>query len=113
MPTAGDLADPAVKVTKTVFDVLIGIFFTLASAAYWIYERDRAEQLVCSLLPAAKRHVVGDTWNLIDLRLGAFVRGQALLVLAVGAVLSLAFWAIGMPYWLLVGRSPAWSRSCR
>jgi predicted PurR-regulated permease PerM len=31
------------------------------------------------------------------------VRGQALLIVLVGMVLSLAFWAIGLPYWLLVG----------
>src|SRR5262249_44832948 len=43
------------------------------------------------------------TWGLIDAKLGAFVRGQTLLVVAVGAVLSLAYWAIGEPYWLLVG----------
>lgn len=43
------------------------------------------------------------TWTLIDLRLGAFVRGQVLLICAVGTALSLAFWAIGEPYWILVG----------
>jgi predicted PurR-regulated permease PerM len=46
---------------------------------------------------------VRDTWTLIDLRLGAFVRGQVLLIVAVGVVLSLLFWAIGEPYWILVG----------
>ncbi len=44
-----------------------------------------------------------DTWDLIDLKLGAYVRGQALLIALVGAVLSLVFWAIGLPYWLLIG----------
>jgi predicted PurR-regulated permease PerM len=37
------------------------------------------------------------------LKLGAFVRGQLLLVAFVAMVLSVAFWAIGLPYWLLVG----------
>jgi predicted PurR-regulated permease PerM len=44
-----------------------------------------------------------DTWDLIDLKLGAFVRGQALLILLVGSVLSLGFWAIGEPYFILIG----------
>ena len=44
-----------------------------------------------------------DTWELIDAKLGAYVRGQALLIVLVAAVLSLAFWAIGLPYWLLIG----------
>ena len=44
-----------------------------------------------------------DTWDLIDAKLGAYVRGQAVLIVLVGTVLSVAFWAIGLPYWLLVG----------
>jgi predicted PurR-regulated permease PerM len=55
------------------------------------------------LLPRGKRATARKTWELIDLKLGAFVRGQLLLMLLVGTVLSLAFWAIGLPYWLLVG----------
>ena len=51
LPSGESLVDPAVTVTLTVFEVTLGIFFTLACAAYWIFERDRAEELVCSLLP--------------------------------------------------------------
>jgi predicted PurR-regulated permease PerM len=103
LPTAESLVDPALAVTKTVLEVALGIFFVLASAAYWIFERDRAEDLLCSLLPRPRRKIVRDTWNLIDAKLGAYVRGQALLIVLVGVVLSLAFWAIGLPYWILVG----------
>jgi predicted PurR-regulated permease PerM len=47
--------------------------------------------------------VVVDTWDLIDLKLGAYVRGQLILIAAVATVLSLSFWAIGLRYWILVG----------
>jgi predicted PurR-regulated permease PerM len=103
LPTADRLVDPAVEVTLTVLEVALGIFFVLASAAFWIFERDRAEELVCSLLPRTRRKKVRDTWELIDAKLGAYVRGQALLILLVGTVLSFAFWAIDLRYWLLVG----------
>jgi predicted PurR-regulated permease PerM len=103
LPAGESLVDPALTVTLTVFEVALGIFFVLASAAYWVYERDRAEDLVCSLLPRPRRKKVRDTWNLIDAKLGAYVRGQALLIVLVGVTLSLVFWAIGLPYWLLVG----------
>src|SRR5918999_1040053 len=69
------LVDPALEATLTAFEVLVGIFFVLAFAAYWIYERERAITLVTSLLPRARRKVVRDTWNLIDEKLGAYVRG--------------------------------------
>jgi predicted PurR-regulated permease PerM len=103
LPSGESLVDPAVEVTLTVFEVALGIFFTLACAAYWIYERDRAEDLLCSLLPRPRRKKVRDTWTLIDAKLGAYVRGQFVLILLVGTVLSMIFWAIGLPYWLLVG----------
>ena len=103
LPSGSKLIKPIEQIGKKAFEILIGIFFTFACAAYWIFERDRAVDLVCSLIPRPRRKLVRDTWTLIDLRLGAFVRGQVLLVIAVGITLSLLFWAIGEPYWILVG----------
>ena len=103
LPSARSLVHPAINVTKKAFEILIGIFFAFAVAAYWIFERDRAVDLFTSLLPRPRRKVVRDTWWLIDMKLGAFVRGQVLLIVFVGIVLSLAFWLDGMPYWLLLG----------
>jgi len=103
LPRRSELVKPATQIGPKAFEVVIGIFFTLAAAAYWIFERDKAVDVVCSLIPRPKRKLVRDTWTLIDLRLGAFVRGQSVLIVAVGVVLSLLFWAIGEPYWILVG----------
>ena len=103
VPKASELLHPAVEVTLKVFEVVLGLFFVLASAAYWIFERDRAVDFVTSFIPRPRRKKVRDTWDLIDLKLGAFVRGQALLIVLVGTVLSVAFWAIGLPYFILIG----------
>jgi predicted PurR-regulated permease PerM len=103
LPAGSKLVRPAAEVTKRAFEVMLGIFFTFATAAYWIFERDRAMDLVASLLPRPKRKRLRDTWNLIDLKLGAFVRGQALLIVLVGTLLSISFAMIGLPYWLLIG----------
>ena len=81
---------------------MLGFLFVLATAAYWIFERERAVDFVSSLLPRPKRKKVRDTWNLIDRKLGAFVRGQALLIVLVATALSIAFWAIGLPYFILI-----------
>jgi predicted PurR-regulated permease PerM len=103
LPSAGNLAHSAVSATKTAFEVLIGVFFMFAVGAYWIFERDRGIALVQSLLPRRHRRVTRDTWLLIDQKLGAFVRGELILIVFVAAVLSLAFWLDGEPYWLLIG----------
>ena len=102
-PSASKLVRPGLEIGKKAFEILIGVFFVFATAAYWIFERDRTIGFVCSLIPRPKRKLVRDTWILIDLKLGAFVRGQLLLVAIVGFVLSLAFWAIGEPYFILLG----------
>jgi predicted PurR-regulated permease PerM len=103
LPSASSLIHPAINYTKTAFEVLVGIFFTFAVAAYWIFERDRAVDLFVSVLPHERRRIVRDTFWLIDLKLGAFVRGELLLILFVGTLLSFAFWLDGLPYWLLLG----------
>jgi predicted PurR-regulated permease PerM len=103
LPEAGSLFHASVTVTKTAFEVLIAIFFTFAVAAYWVFERERAIGVVLSVLPRSHRKTVRDTWDLIDAKLGAFVRGQLILIAFVGTVLSLTFWAIGVPFWLLLG----------
>jgi predicted PurR-regulated permease PerM len=103
LPRAESLVHPVFEFTLKAFEVLVGIFFVFATAAYWIFERDRAVDFVASLLPRPKRKRLRDTWDLIDLKLGAFVRGEALLVVLVGTLLSIAFWAIGLPYFILIG----------
>jgi predicted PurR-regulated permease PerM len=105
LPKAGSLFHGAIAVGVTAMKVLVGIVFVFATAAYWIFERERAIHLVSSLVPRNHRRVVRDTWELIDLKLGAFVRGQLVLIALVATVLSLAFWAIGLPFWLLIGVS--------
>jgi len=103
LPAGRQVLDPAISAGEQALTVLLGLFFTFAGAAYWIYERDRAVDFVTSLLPRPRRKKVRDTWDLIDAKLGAFIRGQLLLVVLVASLLSAVFWLVGEPYWLLLG----------
>jgi predicted PurR-regulated permease PerM len=102
LPAPEELVDPALEATVLGVEIAVGILFVFAAAAYWIFERDDTVRFVTSLMPRPRRRIVRDTWDLIDLKLGAYVRGQALLILLVSTVLSLCFWAIGLPFWLLI-----------
>jgi predicted PurR-regulated permease PerM len=102
LPRPEEIVDPALEATLLGVEIAVGLLFVFATAAYWIFERDDAVRFVTSLLPRPRRKLVRDTWDLIDLKLGAYVRGQALLILLVATVLSVAFWAIGLPFWLLI-----------
>jgi len=103
LPSGTSLLHPAITVTKTLFEILVGILFMFAVGAYWIFERDSTIGLVQSIVPRQHRRVTRDTWVLIDQKLGAFMRGQFLLVVIVATLLSFAFWLDGEPYWLLIG----------
>jgi predicted PurR-regulated permease PerM len=103
LPQPSRLVGPARSVTKTALEVLAGVFFTFAVATYWVFDRDRAIGFATSLLPLAKRRVARETWLLVDLRLGAYVRGVLLMVFLVSSVLSACFWLLGVPYWMLLG----------
>ena len=103
LPSADKLVQPALSIGEQAIKVLVGILFTFAVAAYWIFERDRTVDLVTSLLPRPKRKTVRDTWTLIDQKLGAFVRGQLILIGFVTTLASIALSLVGEPYWLLIG----------
>jgi predicted PurR-regulated permease PerM len=103
LPRGTGLIHPAITYGRTALEILIGIFFTFAVAAYWIFEKRSAQALVLGLVVRERRRVVRDTWDLIDAKLGAFVRGQLLMITFVSTVLSFAFWLDGLPYWLLIG----------
>ncbi len=103
LPSAGSLLHPALSVTTKAFEVLVAFVFVFACAAYWILERDDAIDLVTSFIARPKRKKVRDTFDLIDAKLGAFVRGEIILVLFVSTLLSLSFWLVGEPYWILLG----------
>jgi predicted PurR-regulated permease PerM len=100
-----DLPSPGAAVSALLgtLAVVAGTAFALACTAYWVAERDRLVRIVLSLVPRDRRASVRDTWLLIDLKLGAVIRTKLLLVLISGTILSLVFWLIGLPYFLLVG----------
>jgi predicted PurR-regulated permease PerM len=103
LPSTGALVERSVSIGEQALKVLAGILFTFAVAAYWIFERDRTVDLVASLLPRPRRKKLRDTWWLIDQKLGAFIRGEIVLIAFVSVLASLAFFLVGEPYWLLIG----------
>ncbi len=103
LPSADKLVQPALSVGEQAVRVIVGILFTFAVAAYWIFERERTVDLVTSFLPRPRRKRVRDTWTLVDQKLGAFVRGELVLIAFVSTLASLALMVVGEPYWLLVG----------
>jgi predicted PurR-regulated permease PerM len=97
------LIHPALSLGEEALKVLVAILFTFAVAAYWLFERDKTVDLVASLIARPKRKKLRDTWELIEAKLGAFIRGQIIMIAFVCTVASTLFLVVGEPYWLLIG----------
>jgi predicted PurR-regulated permease PerM len=103
LPNGTGLIHPAVTYGRTALEILVGILFTFTIAAYWIFDKERAQEVVSGLAKPRNRKRIVETWDLIEAKLGGYVRGSLLLVAFVSTVLSVAFWLIGVPFWLLIG----------
>ena len=51
LPAASPLIHPALSAGETAMKMLVGILFTFAAAAYWLFERDQAIDTIASLVP--------------------------------------------------------------
>jgi len=103
LPTGTQLIHPVATYGHKATNAVIAIFFTLAATWYWVSERDPMITLLTAIAPESKREKARQTYLEIDRRLGAVTRLRFLMVFAVGAVLSVGFFVIGLNYWLLVG----------
>ncbi|HEV7730720.1 MAG TPA: AI-2E family transporter [Candidatus Binatia bacterium] len=102
LPTA--LTTMAPESVSGIFGLTTGVlaFFTyavtvLAIGFYWTLEVPRFERVVASLISVDRRADVLATWHEIEFKLGAFMRGQGIAMLAVGAASGLGYLLIGLP----------------
>ena len=103
LPHGSNLLHPIASYGKKATDAVVGVLFTLAATWYWISERDRMIGLLSALAPEPKREKARQTYLAIDSRLGSYTRLKFLMVIIVGAVLSVGFYLVGLHYSLLLG----------
>jgi predicted PurR-regulated permease PerM len=78
-----------------------GLLFSalvLLLSYYWLYYRALAIQSIALLVPLDYRADTIELWNQIEIKIGAFVRGLALLGLLIAILSGAGFLLIGLPY---------------
>jgi len=103
LPSAREMLHPVATYGHKATHTIVVLFFTLAATWYWVAERDRMIELLTSLAPESKRSKARRTFLAIDTRLGTYTRLKFLMIFAVGAVLAIGFYLVGLKYWLLAG----------
>ncbi|HLH24636.1 MAG TPA: AI-2E family transporter [Chloroflexota bacterium] len=96
-PVGAAQADQLVGVGGAFAHTLFSIITVFLLAYYWLTERSAIKRAVLRLVPSAHARHVNATWLEVEDRLGAWVRGQLLVMLAIGMMAGVAFVLLGLP----------------
>lgn len=108
-PFSGISSDDGLALGAQVAALLPSVGWTLLFGAlvlllsyYWLYYRPLAIQSVALLIPINQRVGAVELWNEIEAKIGAFVRGLAVLSFIIGLLSAIGYVAIGLPYGLTI-----------
>lgn len=91
----------AVALPALVRALLLGPLVLFLSY-YWLSYRALAIQSIALLVPIDRRAEAAGLWNQVEEKIGAFVRGLALLGLVIGVFSAIGYTLIGLPYALTI-----------
>jgi predicted PurR-regulated permease PerM len=100
-PAAGQ--DQLVEAGATALHTLLSIFTVFVLAFYWLVERASIKRIILRTVPTHRARDVNTVWMEVEEKLGGWVRGQLLLMLAIGVMASIGYTVIGLPNPILLG----------
>ena len=97
-PDAGSIVNASIVVASAA--AAVATLLTLVF--FWLTERSRLQRYFLAFLPEARRAGTRDAWNEVEARLGLWVRGQLILMGALGLMTAVAYTLLGLPAALLL-----------
>jgi predicted PurR-regulated permease PerM len=97
-----DTGETALTVGVTVAEAAFAAVTVFMVAYYWLTERVEIKRAFLSVFPRARRVVIGTIWNEIEQVMGAWMRGQLLLMLFIGGACAIGYTLLGLRYALLL-----------
>lgn len=94
----GNLGENAVSLTGKVFGGVFSLFTILIVSFYLLFYREQLQEWVKSLFPEKLHQRVEKTIEQVDDKLGAWMRGQAILSLVIGVLTWVVLSLLGMEY---------------
>jgi predicted PurR-regulated permease PerM len=89
--------------TAGVVRVAITLILGPLIAFYLLVDLPAIRRSSEAFVPAARRDEVMSVARSVGETLGSFFRGQLIVAVLVGFAAALGFWAIGLPYWAMLG----------
>jgi predicted PurR-regulated permease PerM len=95
--------DLVVEVGAAAAEAAVTLATLLTIVFFWLVEHARLQRYALAYLPAHRRAGARNAWNEIETRLGLWVRGQLILMGAIGLATGIAYTLLGLPGALLLG----------
>ncbi len=97
-----DIVTQAITYIRSIGWFVFGAIAVTLITFFWIVDRERIVRAGLLVVPVDRREFARDLWDTLEDKVGAFIRGQALLCLSIGILSGIAFFAIGLPNALLL-----------
>ena len=88
----------AVEVIGNAGAIVSQLLIAVVVSIYWTADRVRFERLWLSLLSPEARALARTQWRAMEAGVGSYLRSELIQCIATGALLTLAYWLIGLPY---------------
>ena len=97
-----DIAGQALGYIGSASQAFLTTVAILLIAFYWTLDGPRYVRSLVLLLPKDSRESTQELMGAIETKVSAYIAGQGVLMLAVGGMALAAYWAIGLPYVLVL-----------
>lgn len=91
------------SVTAGVFEFILVFLIGPVLAFYFLIDLESVQQRMVDVFPERRRAEAAHVGRQLNTALGGFLRGQLLVALIVGIMLSLGYRVIGLEFWLIIG----------
>jgi predicted PurR-regulated permease PerM len=98
MDSAGQALGYVAATAKGLFTAVA----VLLLAFYWTLDGPRIIRSWLLLAPIGRREDIRDLVSAMEMKVGAYIAGQGILMLVVGSLALVAYWLIGLPYVLVL-----------
>jgi predicted PurR-regulated permease PerM len=92
-----------VQASATAAHTLLSFFTVFVLAFYWLIERPSIKRAILRTVPVRHARDVNTVWMEVEEKLGGWVRGQLVLMLAIGVMATIGYVVLGLPNPILLG----------
>ena len=96
--TAPETAERVVEAGRSLVEIIVEVMTVFIIGIYWLLERTRVKRGLLRLFRLEHRARANEIWATIETKLGGWVRGQLVLMLAIGLMSGLGYGAMGVKY---------------